>query len=149
MAPHTEAAPHGCASSSSEMKDSVALLFLTIRDVKNPDIWEGWLRDAPAGSYDIYVHAKVPLPLPSSQSETTLLVVAVPRAWHSVGLTLRGVFGSKQHPEQVKHRLFRDRQVRTVPTKWGTVSLVKAHINLIRAAVKNKRNRQTPSLAEL
>eukprot|EP00961_Rhodomonas_salina_P268757 3631963-Rhodomonas_salina.1 len=33
-------------------------MFLTIGDVNNPDIWEGWLREANPASYDIYVHAK-------------------------------------------------------------------------------------------
>ncbi len=60
MPPHSEAQPHGSASPHNDLDGSaVALLFLTIRDVKNPDIWEGWLKDAPEGSFNIYVHAKV------------------------------------------------------------------------------------------
>lgn len=102
MGQHTES-QQGSASNSRDMEGSVALMFLTIGDVNNPDIWEGWLREANPASYDIYVHAK--------------------------------------RKEDVQHRFFRNRHVETVPTKWGTVSLVKAHVNLLRAAIKNKRNK--------
>lgn len=58
MGQHTES-QQGSASNSRDMEGSVALMFLTIGDVNNPDIWEGWLREANPASYDIYVHAKV------------------------------------------------------------------------------------------
>jgi hypothetical protein len=37
--------------------------------------------------------------------------------------------------------LFRDRCIPTVPTEWGTVSLVEAHLALLRAGLKDPDNR--------
>ncbi|KAJ1490124.1 core-2/I-branching enzyme-domain-containing protein [Baffinella frigidus] len=82
---------------------SVALLFLTIKDPKNPDVWESWLRDVPSSKYDIVVHAK--------------------------------------EKGEVAHPLFKPCTMKKpVKTKWGTVSLVKAHIALMRKALENTNN---------
>jgi hypothetical protein len=82
---------------------SVALMFLTVGEVKNPQVWEEWLRDAPQASWNVYVHAK--------------------------------------EQDNVKHPLFADNLVRAVKTKWGTVSLVKAHVTLIKQALRDAGNK--------
>ena len=45
---------------------AVALLFLTVDEICNCDVWEAWLRDANPEHFTIYVHAKVPYRRPRS-----------------------------------------------------------------------------------
>ena len=40
----------------------------------------------------------------------------------------------------LQHPLFKESLVRAVKTKWGTVSLVKAHVALIKQALRNPNN---------
>ena len=51
------------------------------------------------------------------------------------------IYVHAKEPDSVKHPLFESNLVRAVKTKWGTVSLVKAHITLIKQALRNKNNR--------
>ena len=48
------------------------------------------------------------------------------------------IYVHAREPDSVKHPLFERNLVRAVKTKWGTVSLVKAHITLIKQALRNE-----------
>ena len=39
--------------------DAIALLFLTVGEIRNSDIWAAWLKPVNPDLYSIYVHAKV------------------------------------------------------------------------------------------
>jgi hypothetical protein len=39
--------------------DAIALLFLTVGEIRNSDIWDAWLKPVNPDLYSIYVHAKV------------------------------------------------------------------------------------------
>ncbi|EKX51484.1 hypothetical protein GUITHDRAFT_134409 [Guillardia theta CCMP2712] len=87
---------------SSEL-DSIAFLFLTLGEVKNPLAWEAWFHKARKEVFDIHVHAKF--------------------------------------EDEVKHPLFKNNLIQGIKTKWGTVSLVQAHLLLLNKALKKERNR--------
>jgi hypothetical protein len=39
--------------------DAIALLFLTVGEIRNSDIWAAWLKPVNPDLFSIYVHAKV------------------------------------------------------------------------------------------
>lgn len=51
----------------------------------------------------------------------------------------------RQNPENYKHPLLKNALIESVQTKWGTVSLVQAHIALLKAAVKDPKNKSASS----
>ena len=102
--------------------DSIALLFLTVGEIRNSKIWAAWLRSVNPELYSIYVHAKVS---PRFSDFSNMLIP----------------INTPQNPKEVVHPLFANRQIKTVKTKWGDISLVEAHLELLKAALKNKNNR--------
>ena len=102
----------------SSEPESIAFLFLTLGEVKNPLAWEAWFHKASKEVFDIHVHAKV--------------LLGLPLAHHEISLPFA---------DQVKHPLFKNNLIQGIMTKWGTVSLVQAHLLLLKKALKSERNR--------
>jgi hypothetical protein len=44
---------------SKSKPDSIALLFLTVGEIRNSKIWAAWVKSVNPDHYSIYVHAKV------------------------------------------------------------------------------------------
>jgi hypothetical protein len=105
--------------------DAIALLFLTVGEIRNSDIWAAWLKPVNPELYSIYVHAKVMYHLDNIFSYNAR--------------TLTRFVG--QNPEEVVHPRFAKFRIKPVKTKWGDISLVEAHLELLKSAIRNKSNR--------
>jgi hypothetical protein len=112
--------------------DAIALLFLTVGEIRNSEIWAAWLKPVNPDLYSIYVHAKVKYHVDIFLS----LIHPCPDS-------------SGQNPEQVVHPRFAKYRIKPVKTKWGDISLVEAHLELLKSAVKNKSNRSGKNPARL
>eukprot|EP00960_Hanusia_phi_P060439 764506-Hanusia_phi.AAC.2 len=93
----------------SSERHSIAFLFLTMGEVKNPLAWEAWFQKAPRDVFDVHVHAKF--------------------------------------EDDVRHPLFKNNLIPAIKTKWGTISLVQAHLLLLKKALENEGNRNYSTLS--
>ena len=67
------------------------------------------------------------------------------RRWLHAASTDFSVWVHAKSTKDVHDPLFKDNLIGSVPTEWGTVSLVEAHLALLRAALEDQENRWTPT----
>ena len=72
---HMEAEYTKCTEENPPQKrpDAIALMFLTVGQIRNSDVWAAWLRSADPALFSIYVHAKV-----QTRGNSILFVVEKP-----------------------------------------------------------------------
>ena len=151
------------AAQSSAQDGKLALLFLIKEGPNNPGVWRRWLQDAPADRYSITVHAKHTDLVHAEQFKrnwwASLCAYARTRARACAPHTHTH---THTHPPSLPpslspslthithamractHTQTHTHSIPPIPTKWGSVSLVEAHLELLRAALRDPQNRCWP-----